>query len=366
MSKRRRILVVIFLIVFAAVLLVGLAISFFIFTERGGSFFAKQAMSTFSGGKEIAWQKSEGSLARGLVYENLEAENVERLPRPNKIRIQKLTIDVKSASAQGISLILENARVFLPDSDPIVVFGTLNAGKLDFNLFCKRIATGAIDHFVKVNQLRGVSGTFSDVDVFVKGPLEEPRFEGVFLIEDLAKEGFSVRDSFCQFNLTVKGEDQDRPLFGSVVLQGGILRGAKTAVVNLTEGKFLFSGDPANPALDVRGSSQVEKVKIEIAVKGVLSQPDLQIKSEPPMDKNRLLLALATDKTWKDTELGLQKGAVSPDFARDFIDYFVLGGQASKFTERFGIKSISVQYNGQDRGIAVTKDLSSRLEGKYA
>ncbi|MFH1092993.1 MAG: translocation/assembly module TamB domain-containing protein [Candidatus Omnitrophota bacterium] len=364
-NNKKTILIFLYAILSGLVLFSAL-IYFFLFTEKGGAFLSQRFMQVMNDRKEIVWQKNKGSLMSGMIYEDIELEDLKWFPAPNKLKIQSLTIDIDSFSLDGITLKIVNARFYLPDSEPIVFHGNLENKLLDFNFYTKAISDREIKSLINAENLQGITGYLADIDVFVKGSIQEPVFTGKLVIKKLLKNVFLLEKSPCVFVLNIKNNDGKLGLYGPFTFKGGTISGKKTALVHLQESRIIFNGDPKKPNLDIKAASAVEKVKMTIRLKGSFKEPDLQINSEPPMSKDRLLLALATNRTWKSTEELISKGSISPNLAKDFLDYFIFGGQGSKFAEKLGIKDVTIKYDTQgNKGVAVTKDLSSRLEGKY-
>ncbi|HBG61772.1 MAG: hypothetical protein A2306_04935 [Omnitrophica WOR_2 bacterium RIFOXYB2_FULL_38_16] len=363
-GKSRKFIVyfIVLAIIFFAVIAAGGVI---LFTKIGTAYVIKKISRSISEKKEIVWKKNEGSFISGMVYENVEMEDLEMLPKPNVLKIQKISINIDALSMEGISGSLENARLLLPNADPILVYGTLDKGVLDFNVYSKTISLSEVESLIESSELKKVSGDLSEIDIRIKGDLREPQFEGEFIVNKIDKDGFSLINSPGTLNLIIKEENNIKGLYGNITLQNGTIRGKRTAIVSLKPSKIMFSGDPQKPGFDINGTSQVESIKLSIALKGSFDKPDLQLKSDPPMEKDRLLLALATNKTWRNTQDILDKGVVSKDIAKDFIDYFIFGGQGSNFAEKFGLKTVSIKYDAESKGVTVTKDLSDKLEGKY-
>ncbi|MBU1147745.1 MAG: translocation/assembly module TamB, partial [Candidatus Omnitrophica bacterium] len=112
--------------------------------------------------------------------------------------------------------------------------------------------------------------------------------------------------------------------------------------------------------------SNVEGIKINIALKGAMKEPDIKLSSEPSFPKERLLLMLATNKSWKMTEGALVKGQMSPDVAKDFLDYFLFAGSGGRLAQYFGLKDVTFQLNGKTKGAGVKKDVTNNLDVRYA
>ncbi|MCG2711739.1 MAG: translocation/assembly module TamB [Candidatus Omnitrophica bacterium] len=366
MNNNKKIILMFFYAILSSTALILILIYFFLFTEKGGAFLSQRFMRVMNNRNQISWQKNEGSLISGMVYKDIEFEDLKWFPAPNRLKIQSLAVDIDSFSLDGITLKIFNARFYLPDSEPIVFYGNFENKLLDFNVYIKAISDREIKSLVKTEILQGITGSLADIDVFIKGSIQEPVFTGKLVIEKLLKDAFLLEKAPCIFELKIKNVEDKLGLYGPFTLTGGTINGKKTALVQLQESKIIFNGDPGKPNFDIKGTSVVEKVRMTITLKGSFKEPNLQINSEPPMSKDRLLLALATNKTWQSTEELMSKGSISPNLAKDFMDYFIFGGQSSKFAEKFGIKDFSLKYDTQgNKGVTVTKDLSNRLEGKY-
>lgn len=334
-------------------------------TEFGTSYVVKKLLLTSSSVEKVAWQESTGSFVGGMVYDDFVLEDLEFFPKPNKVKIQKLVVNIDSFSLDGISVTIENGKLSLPDADPILINGKYEQQLLDFNVYTMSFSDREIKALMTTDILKQITGNLSAVDIFVKGTIDEPILSGELMIEKIVKDDFSLEQAPCRFQLNIKKNADVLGLQGVITCKTGLIRGKKTALVQLQESKIFFNGDPTKPSLDIKATSVVENIKINIAVKGGVQNPDLQINSNPPMSKDRLLLALATNKTWKNTEQLFNKGSFSPDIAKDFLGYFMFGEEGNTFAEKFGLKSVSVQYDGKTKGVTVTKDISSKLEGRY-
>ena len=341
------------------------AVSYVLFTESGSSFFVKKFADAMNDDVEVTWRQSGGTLIGGTTYQDITLENLKWFPVPNTLKIQALAVKINSLSLEGITVKIENARLILPYSDPILFYGTIENALLDLNFYTKSISDRQIKGLFDPGALRGITADIHDIDILVKGSLEEPLVTGALAIVKITSNGFSLEEAPCVFTLRFEDVTGPLKLHGPLTCQAGTIRGEKTAVVRLQESRILFSGNPENPELDIKASSTVENTKININLKGALKKPDLHVYSDPPMPEDRILLALATNKTWQTSIDLLNNETISPDLARDFIDYFLFGGQDDKFAKQFGLKSISVKYDAQGKGVAVTKDLSGRLEGRY-
>ena len=363
MRKYRILLITIIVFIFS----VGGAVYFFIFTNKGSTFIVKSALSKYLQPESINIQQSEGDFADSKVLHDLEIKDLKILPEGSILRIQKFEFSFTSLSPQGLNLNIHNGRLILPGSELILFHGNLKNNILDFNIYSKYISIAEISNlFLENGDLKKILGSINGIDVFIKGSLLEPEFQGECKIEKLLSNGFSLFNCPVAFKLQLKDIKDELKLFGEVYTNAGAASGPKTAVVKLGESKISFSGNPKKAFLNLRGTSIVEGTKIDIVLKGTLDEPELKLASEPSLSKERLLLMLATGKSWKASESALGKGELTVDSVKDFIDYFVFSGSGSKIAEQWGISDISVTFEKQKKGLGVKKSVTDKIDASYA
>jgi hypothetical protein len=361
-NNRLLLIIIIFLIISIAS-----AIYFFICTNKGSTFIIKTALAKYLQPKSIEIKQSQGDFFHSKVLADLEIQDPKLLPEGSVIRIQKVELSFASLSPQGLSLKIHNGRLKVPGCELIPFQGGLKNNILDFNIYSKSVNIGEISkQFLESKDLKKISGAISGIDIFIRGSLLEPEFEGKCQIEELLSNGFSLSGCPVVFKLRLKDIKDKLKLFGEVYTDAGAASGPKTAVIKLGESKILFSGDPKEAFLNIRGISIVEDTKIEIVLKGRLEQPELKLASEPSLSKERLLLMLATGKSWKASELALSKGELTADSVKDFIDYFVFSGSGSKIAQQLGISDFSVTFEKQKKGLGVKTSVTDKIDATYA
>ena len=237
---------------------------------------------------------------------------------------------------------------------------------MDVNAYCQQLYVREfLDWFSESNTLKAISGRISDLDMYIKGSLSEPVLTGTLGIEELSKNGFSMTNCPASFNITLKDLKGELKVFGELNFISGTMSGPKTATIELQKSKVSFSGNPKDPSLTLKGTTTVEGTKIYVTLSGSADKPDLQLRSEPTLSQERLLLMLATGKSWKGTELALDRGRISSELAKDFVDYFFFGSSGSKIAKRFGIDNIAFKYDSQTKGVEIKKTISDKLEATY-
>ncbi len=356
---------VVYVVIVILISIIGL-IYYFLFTTKGSSFIFCRGISKYVECEDIEIEKITGNLSSVLILNDIELSGLAGLPPGSYLKIQKLEINTTSFNPAGLNLKIDNGRLKLPDSNPILFYGSHSKSSLDITAYCNQIHVREfLDLFAESKLLKGVSGRVADLDVYIKGSLFEPELRGEFGIEELYKNSFSMANCPGTFSIALKDLKENLKLFGELGLISGIIKGPKTTAIELQRSKILFSGNPKAPMLDLKGTAAVEGTKIYITLAGSVDKPDLQLKSEPAWSQERLLLMLATGKSWRNTEMALCRSQISPELARDFLDYFFFGGSGSKISKRFGIDDIAFKYDPQTKGIAVKKSISDKVEATY-
>ncbi len=341
------------------------AVFVMLFTNIGSSFITKKVLKGLADYNEISWKKNEGSLAGGMVYENVEIQDLEWFSTPNTLRVQKITVNVDTPSLSGVLVTIDHARLILPDADPIIVSGNLSQGILHFELYSKSFSMDQIKPFLADENIKDLSGELAEIDIAITGSVFEPQAQGTFAIEHASKNGFSISSAHCSFDLTLKDAPIGRGLHGFLELSDGNISGKKTALITLQKSRITFDGDPMKPSFNIKATSKIEKTKMEITLTGRFDKPDIQIQSNPSLSKERALVALATNKTWSASDKLLETGVVTPEMTREFLDYFFFSSPGNKFAQRFGLTDLSIKFTENSKGLSASKSLSSRLEGTY-
>ena len=340
---------------------------YFFFTTKGSSSITKAALSKYLGSKDIDIKEVKGNLAQTLTYEDILIKDIKFLPKGNILRIKKIDISLTLLNLSTPTVKIHNGTLRVPNFDIILFYGSFKKGKFDINLYSKNIAVGeALDLFTKSSDLKKISGTIRDLDAYIKGEPLEPELVGTFRIDKLTRNNFSITNSPGSFNFKLKDIKDELKLFGSLSLNSGAISGPKTAVINIQESKVIFNGVPKNLSLDLKGTSTVEGIKINITLKGTPEKPELKLISDPPRSQERLLIMLVTGKSWKGAEGALNQGQLSADLAKDFVDYFFFTGTGSKLAQRLGLSDFSVTFEKDKKGVNFKKAVSEKIDASYA
>ncbi|MBU1084079.1 MAG: translocation/assembly module TamB domain-containing protein [Candidatus Omnitrophota bacterium] len=351
----------------AAVLLGGAGISYIVFTTKGSDCIVRPIVLEYIEADGFSVKETTGNLAGTLVYQDVEFLDLKGLPKGSSLKVQRSEISFDPFSSKGLNVKIRNGTLRFSGSEAILFYGGYQNGILDIDIYSKNISVRDIlDLCTGAWALKKISGALSDVDINIKGSLFEPEIYGGFHVTKLSSNGFSMNDCPVEMKIQLKGIGSAPKLSGNVLLKSGTVSGPKTAIVNIKESSIIFEGKPERPALDLKGEAAVEGTKINIVSKGTFDQPKIRLTSVPAMDQDRLLLMLATNKTWQSVETAVIGQELSADIAKDFLDYFIFSGSGSKMAEKYGIRDISVKHNETSTGIGATKDITQQAAVSYA
>lgn len=349
-----------FLVAIAAIALI---FSYLFFTRKGSDSLANFFFWHYLSPKNVQSEKVEGSLGSILSYQNIVFDGLDFLPEGSSLRAQKLDI---SLGVAGLKVSVKNGSLFIPGLDKILFYGFLENKNINLNFYTRSIDFKSLFALFDNSELKKVTGLAGDLDVYIQGSLFEPSFSGVFRLDRLLRENLVLENSAGDFDLAVEKNDGRLKLFGKVFLSGGKVFFPRAAIINLDQAKFIFNGNPQEPFLDIKAGSIVEKTKINISLKGTINDPDLRLGSSPPFPQERLLLMLATNKSWRGSQAALSGEGLSADMGKEFFDYFIFPSPGSNIAKLFGLEGISVRYDNQAIGLEVRKDISEKTEVSFS
>jgi hypothetical protein len=354
--------------IWVVVFLLTIASTYFLFsTTKGSTFITKLALSKYVKSDDISIKEIKGNLLQALFYEDIVIENLKFLPQGSILKIKKLDFSFTSFGISGLHIKIHNGTLKIPGSDKLFFYGKFQGGELDINVYSKYVSVrDTLDLFVKSSALKKISGVIDNLDIYIKGVFLEPTLEGEIHIKNLSHDGFSMTGCPILLNVQLKDIFEGVKLYGKLSLDKGVLTGPKTAVVTLFPSDILFNGDPTKPSFDLKGTSTVEGTKIDISLKGTIEVPNLKLTSSPSLPQDKLLVMLATNKSWKSFEAASTNGQISADVAKDFIDYFAFSGTGSKIAQQFGISDISFTFEKEKKGVGVKKSITEKIDASYA
>jgi hypothetical protein len=354
---------------FVVILLIGAVVSYILLTKPGSTAFLKFFVKQHWNIEYIQPSKETGNLAQGLELNNIEFKQMEWLPTDMSLRIQKLNCKFSTFGWREATINIENARLGKPQADPIVTNGYYKKGTFKINIFSNGVNVNDLEFFLnrfgleKYKQYleKGKLGAF---DITLEGNLDQFSITGQVKLEEYVYKDFSLKNAPFQLDVKLKNEYEEYIPEGEIVLANGKLTARKTNI-ELKESRLIFSLQQAKPQLVAQGESEIGKTKIHIYVKGPVDSPSLELSSDPPFSQDKLLLMLATNKSWDSLDNSLVEQKLSTQAIGDVIDYFVLGGSGGSIAKKLGIKDVWFNAEGGKNTVGIKKEIISTLDLGY-
>jgi len=339
---------------------------YFFCVAGGSTFLMKTLLSHYVGAEDIQVAQSEGFLFNQLSYKDIELREIKGLPQDAVLKIQQLDFALQWPDVERTSLTLRNGRIIFPLEEPLLFYGAYQNEKLDVTVYTREInVKDLLNLFTGGESFKRVSGNVVNLESYLQGPLSNVALTGSFQLESFSNNRFLLTESPGALNFKRVGLPPQVQLEGEILLEKGKVFLTPQALIELKPSRIIFSGDPKTPTLDIKGSATVEGTQIHLKLAGDLDQPELQLTSQPPMPQERLLIMLATGKSWRHAAAALEQGHISPESAGEFIDYFLHAGPANRFTKQLGIHVEAVTLTDQAKGIQIKKAVTDRLETRY-
>lgn len=352
-------------ILLLCVLVLGAVFFFLFYTPHGARFLADRFLQQFLPAGQKSVEQVAGTFSQSVSLKNIEIKELAGFLPGSVLKVQQLDIVQPHLDIARMSIKVENARLLLPSGDPIVLSGTCENNILDVHLFSKSINVGQVLSLVPDLKLpAGLKGRLADFEADIKGDLAGPQISAKFLLDEFSYQDIDVFNSRASGRLALRNLNGHPGLTGEVTFSEGILS-LKQIAVQLREGKIVFSGDMNKPLFSFQGHSNVDDVRINVKFKGTKEQPDLQLTSDPPVPSEKLLLMLATNKSWQGLDQLIFENQLSADLVKDIVDFSVFHGAGGKIAQRFGIKDLSLDFDKGKKGLKLRKEIFRNLDVGY-
>ena len=334
MHRFKRLITAIFLTVFSIILLFSAAFAYLIVTPLGGKILVRYFKQEFTSVGLLHVGHYEGSLQEGFILKDIRIIGLAYFPDA-VLRIQEIRVRLPLWDLRHSDCSIFNARIFIPDSDPIVFTGDVYAGQIRGNLYARSVDLHAAGRFWALEDIRkNLQGFVSNVDVTIQGPLSLPKISGNFLLDDIRYKSIFLTDGFSRINLTLIPALDQVQVKGEIILDSGLINVRKTNL-EVNPSRIIYTGDVFNPSVDIHLGSKVEDMDINLTVKGTTLDPQLTVTSDPPMPPQEALQVLFTGNALSASTSPFN-GVTSSELAENFLDYSL---QGSNNDQNLGLKT---------------------------
>ena len=138
-------------------------------TPLGGKTLVRYFKQEFSSVGLLHVGHYEGSLHEGFILKDVWITGLQYFPDA-LLRIQEIHVRLPLWDLPHSDFGIFNARIFIPNSDPVVFTGEVYAGQIKGNLYAGSVDLHAVSCFWAGEDLRkNLRGFISNVDVAVQG-----------------------------------------------------------------------------------------------------------------------------------------------------------------------------------------------------
>jgi autotransporter translocation and assembly factor TamB len=369
MKKKKQNKFKVFILVFVLIALAVLSgVVFMTSTRPGLRMMTNKFIADFIPAEDVTYGDVSGQLSDELVFRQIELKNLKWFPENTVIRIQRLAIRLNSLNPKDAEIDFENIRVFMPYSDPIVISGNYRLGNIACNIYSSNISIEEILTLVPRKLSSNPKGVIKDIDLYLEGPPQEATVKGTFNIAELVMPKFTISDAPGDLSLVFRRVETGYAPSGMLQVSRGKVT-TKTAVLKLDRSMLTFNGSFAEPAFDIKGTSAIGKTDIDVALLGTPKTPQWKFNSNsnPPIQEEVLMLMFLTGKNLEGVQASVDEKRLTPDLAKDMVDYFLFNGEGGRLAQRLGIKDISIIYEKETAttGIGVKKEVTDFLDLGY-
>jgi len=314
-----RLTTAVFLTLFSLIILMSALFAYLIVTPVGGKLLVRYFKQEFVSIGMMHVGHYKGNLQNGFILKDIRITGLTYLPNA-LLRIQEIRVQIPLWHPSRFECKIFNARIFIPDSDPLVFTGTVYAGQIKGNLYSKSLDIYEASRFWSPEDLRRyLRGFASNVDFIFQGPLLAPRVTGSFLADGIVYKSIKLTNGASRVDLILSSSGGQVQLNGIVIVDSGLVNVRKVNLQLLTS-KFIFQGDVFNPTTNIRMDAKLEDMEFHLDVKGTLVAPQLIVSSDPPMPPQQALQVLFTGNAWA-TSTSPFNGVTSGQLAQNFLNY---------------------------------------------
>ena len=319
MQRLKRLIIAFVITVFCIILLYAAACAYLIMTPLGAKLLVGYFKQEFVSVGLMHVGHCEGSLQHGFILKDVSIKGLAYMPDAY-VRIQEIHAHLPLRDLLHYHFDIFNARIIIPDSDPVVFTGEVYAGQIKGNLYGRSVDIHEASRFWTPEDIRkNLQGYITDVDFTIQGPMSSPQVSGPFSADSIRYKSVLFSDGISNLNLIFLPSKEQIQMKGVVIINSGLVQLHNTNL-ELSRSKITYWGDTANPRLDIHLGAKVEDMNIHLAIKGDLDHPQLVVSSDPPMAPQDALRVLFTDNALFSSTSPFNYVS-SSELAQDFLNY---------------------------------------------
>ncbi|MCA9407401.1 MAG: hypothetical protein KC733_01830, partial [Candidatus Omnitrophica bacterium] len=138
---------------------------YLITTLRGAELFVRWVVPHYIQAEKFNYQQIKGNLREGIEVAAIECSNLVYFPKDNSLRIQKISIGGLQWDLNKIKILVENARISLPSSDPIILSGYFQDQTMQAHIFSKWLSIEEMMGLFHNGLGKGLQGDITQIDL---------------------------------------------------------------------------------------------------------------------------------------------------------------------------------------------------------
>jgi len=263
----------------------------------------------------------EGSLHEGFVLKDVRVIGLSYLPDA-VLRIQEIRVHLPLWDLLHSDFGIFNARIIIPNSDPVVFTGDVFAGQIKGNLYANYVDLHAASRFWTNEDIsKNLQGFISNIDLSLQGSVFSPQVKGTFMADNIRYKSIILTNGLSQLDWTLIPAMDQIQVRGQVTVDSGLVNVHKTNL-QLAPSKFIFQEDFFNPMIDIHLGAKIEDMDFHLTIKGSCANPQMTVTSDPPMPPQDALRVLFTGNALASSTSPFH-GGTSGQLAQDFLNYSV-------------------------------------------
>lgn len=316
----KRLFTAIFLTVLSVTLLLSAALAYLIISPVGGKLLVKYFKQQFASVGLMTIGHYQGSLQEGFVLNNVNIKGIAGLPGAI-VRVQEVRVHLPLWDLVHSHLAIFNARLIIPNSDPLVFTGDIYGDRIKGNLYGQSLDIHQVSLFYVSPEInRDLQGYLTDIDFDVSGSFSAgANLTGAFKEDRIQFRSILMTNGSATVNLTFSKILHDLKVKGVVIVNTGLINVRHTNL-QLSPSTFNFNGDFTQPLLDIHLGASIEDTSVHLVIKGAVSSPQLIVTSDPPMPPQDALQMLFTGNA-VSTATSPFNGVTSGELAQNFLNY---------------------------------------------
>ncbi len=356
----------------ASLAVVGMTLVYFLIaTPLGGRLLVNYLLLQSAQAASVSIETFSGNLKEGLTLKNVRIINWPLFGPEASILAQRVDVRLPVLNLDKIEVTIFNARMDLPNSDPLLFHGQLKNGMLSGDLEAKMLDVSPLmKAFVKTDLYKLVHGTATSGKIDVAGPVSNPTLKGGFVADKITYGDKVVHQIFAKVDVNVAFEGDRFVMHGLVILDGGQVDVGKNTF-DLIPSKVTFKDNLIDPDVDLRCTIHKDIYDIEIRILGTIKHNKISARCDPylPQEDVFILLGMGNWAPLTGSLLNYQEDAKLFGLKRKLGENLNVGYGYEESSQNLRGESNSMQFlQGQmslSEGLSVNveKTISSTHEG---